>query len=130
MGRFTWVQIALATGLAAIVVAGDASGRDLRDSVPRPEPQNRGRVIEPRGRETVYPTGRAEGPTRFQYRRFTRRSQSPRRVGLLENVPSSDDPPMIFDSKDLQKMLEEWERDWLSDQPDLLPTYRTHGQII
>ena len=47
----------------------------------------------------------------------------------------SADPPLraqqlIYVSEGLRHVLEEWERFWLLDKPDLLTPFRTHGAVI
>ncbi len=44
--------------------------------------------------------------------------------------PARRTQQMIFTSENLRKILDDWERTWLLDQPDHTSPYRTHGGLI
>ena len=37
---------------------------------------------------------------------------------------------LIYTSKDLRAITDEWERIWFLDQPSHVPSWRTHGGIL
>jgi hypothetical protein len=44
--------------------------------------------------------------------------------------PARRTQELIFTSENLRRILDEWERLWMLDQPDHMAPYRTHGGLI